>query len=427
MEVIAKPHNLASTLALAIYSKVLDAVRADHLVTLAVQRIGDSLFIQGHHIDLNHFDRVWIAGSGKASVPMARSLADILGDRLAGGLVITKSGSAEPIESLTVLEAAHPIPDACSLAAGDQMLKFAESMNEKDLVLYVLSGGSSALLESLLGDLTLEDLQLTNQALLASGFDIKVINKVRSKLSRIKGGRLGAAFFPATVINLVLSDVVGNDLAVVGSGPLIANPRTSFPIWELPLSQFPKAVQTALISPADSLEQTEPIPHYVIGSISLAIHAAVDASNNLGLLTLPFGDPMLGEARDMARRIIKHSSDHPRESSCMIFGGETTVRMRGTGLGGRCQEMAVAGASPVSKQENVCFLAAGTDGYDGPTDALGGFVDPESLERARKAGFNPRTSLSENDSYHFLQACEGLILTGPTGSNVNDIALFVRA
>ena len=171
----------------------------------------------------------------------------------------------------------------------------------------------------------------------------------------------------------------------------------------------------------------EAIQHFVIGSISLAIHAAVDACKEIGLLPLPYGDPLQGDARETARKILLHGGKNPVEESCMIFGGETTVKVTGNGLGGRCQEMALAVVRPISKLKDVCFLAGSTDGTDGPTDAAGGFVDPDSVERAHVAGFKVHEAMSRNDSYHFLEACDGLIFTGPTGSNVTDIALFIRA
>lgn len=208
----ANPYNLASEYALNIYGKVLDAVRSDVLVHQAVQRLGDALFIQGRHIDLSNYDRVWIAGSGKAAIEMATAAAEVVGDRLAGGVIVTKIGHSADIPGIEVLEAAHPVPDESSLKAGSRLLEFARQLREKDLVLYLLSGGSSALIESLREPITLEDLQKTNQILLSAGVDITGMNAVRSRLSRIKAGGLAREFEPATVIVLVLSDVIGNDL-----------------------------------------------------------------------------------------------------------------------------------------------------------------------------------------------------------------------
>jgi len=427
MRLTATPHNLASELALEIYSKVLDAVRADTLVHQALQRIGDSLFIQGRHIDLSHYDRVWIAGVGKASVAMAKACVEILDERLAGGLVITKVGSLEMIPGIVCIEAAHPVPDQSSIDAGEQMLEFARQRDEKDLILFLLSGGTSSLMEAPCESITLEDLQETNKLLLASGADITSINKVRSRLSQIKAGGLARAFEPATVIGIVLSDVVGNNLQAIGSGPLIAAEPKPGNLPPIDLNRLPDSVRLILQIPALPGLPEAPVEHFVIGSVTLAVLAAADAAKSLGLRPLPFGDPMLGEARAMARTICRHADRFELDHSCMIFGGETTVTIRGKGLGGRCQEMALAVVQPISKLTDVCFLAAGTDGTDGPTDAAGGFVDPSSMDRARYKGLSQRTALTNNDSYHYLAACDGLIRTGPSGSNVNDLVLVVHA
>ena len=427
------PHNRASELALEIYANVLEEVRADRLVQRAVERAGDYLFVHGNHIDLSSFDRVWIAGAGKASVTMAHALGDILGPKLAGGLVITKSGYGFPLPGIEVIESSHPIPDETSLLAGERMIQFGESLTEKDLVIFTLSGGASALMESLVPSVSLEDLRATTQALMANSSSISQLNYVRSKLSRIKGGKLSQVFFPATVIVLVLSDVIGNDLRIVGSGPFFTPSRTvlrsrfTSPIV-FPQGLFSKPVSDLRENQSLNLGSAFPdVQHYVVGSISVAIHAATDAARAVGLGPLPYADPMLGEARTMAGKICRHASQRNLYHQCMIFGGETTVTLHGNGIGGRSQEMAVAAASAISKLPNTCFLAAGTDGSDGPTDAAGGIVDPDSMNRARSAGFRVPKTLKENDSYHFLEACDGLIKTGPTGSNVNDLVLVVQA
>jgi glycerate-2-kinase len=436
LKVTATPFNRASELALAIYGKVLDSVRADHLVSDAVQRVGDALFIQGNHIDLARFDRVWIAGAGKASVSMATATAEILGERLSGGLIVTKSGYAAPVRKAVVIEAAHPVPDQSSLEAGDRLLKFASNLSERDLVVFVLSGGASALIESLGGGITLKDLQEVNQWCLSGGLNIGQINHIRSRLSRIKGGGLAEAFRFATVVVLVLSDVVGNDLQTIGSGPFVIpnsiqkhrdgrqGHRVHYPAQGI----FRDEVLQTILDPKTGLSAfSHAISHYVVGSVSLAIHSAADAAREFGLTPLPYGDPMKGEARVMARTICRHAERLGIHNSCMIFGGETTVTIRGDGLGGRSQEMAVSAASAISRLPETCFLAAGTDGSDGPTGAVGGIIDPQSLARARQHGITDRKALARNDSYHFLEACQGLIVTGPTGSNVNDLALVVHA
>ena len=423
----ATPFNLASELALSVYGKVLDAVRSDRLVEASLERVGDALFVQGRHIDLSHYDRVWLAGSGKASVQMAEAAAQILGEKLSGGLIITKSGQATSIPGITVLEASHPIPDQSSLEAGAQMWSFAQTLGERDLVIYLLSGGSSALMESLHDSLSLDDLQQTNRALLASGLDIKAMNQIRSKLSRVKAGGLARAFDPATVIVMVLSDVIGNDLNAIGSGPFMPIPFSDVSNPAGSSLDLPASVRQALEAGQVLPSPRPPIEHFVIGSVSLAVHAAAEAARYLGLTPLPYADPLKGEAREMAAKICGRTKEASMAESCMIFGGETTIKLRGNGVGGRCQEMAAAAAKPLSGMKDVCFLACGTDGFDGPTDAAGGIVDPGSMRRAESNGARLRDSLANNDSNRFLSACGGLVKTGPTHTNVNDLVLVVHA
>lgn len=428
MSLVATPHGPASELALQIYARVLEAVRADRLLSAAVEREGDLLFVQGQPYDLSSFRRVLVAGAGKASVPMAQALGRILRDRLDGGLIITKTGQSEPVEGLEVFEAAHPVPDASSLLAGERLLSFAEAANADDLVIFLLSGGASALTEAPVDGISLDDLQATNQLLLASGADISLMNAIRSRISRVKAGGLARAFAPATVVALVLSDVVGNALTTIGSGPLVAAvPRDiSFDL----LDALPSAVRAEVLAGELFPRETPKVAHYVIGSVSVAVHAAADAARHLGIVPLPYGDPMQGEAREMARRIValtgRQAKARSGEEFCMIFGGETTVTLQGDGRGGRCQEMALAAAPRIARMPGTAFLAAGTDGTDGPTDAAGGLVDPGSLLRAKDANVDHRRALVNNDSYRFLEASGGLIKTGPTGSNVNDLCLVVH-
>jgi glycerate 2-kinase len=284
------------------------------------------------------------------------------------------------------------------------------------------------LMEASVNGVSLEDLRQTNQLLLASGWDISAMNAIRVRLSRIKGGGLAREFQPATVVALVLSDVLGNELRTIGSGPLVAQlPLTTTAKHNIEWLSFPANVKSALNRTSDETALDVPVEHFVIGSVSLAIHAAAGAAKKLGLNSLPYADPLKGEARLMARKICRHAASHSRENYCMIFGGETNVKIKGKGLGGRCQEMALSAAQAISKMNDICFLAGSTDGTDGPTNAAGGLVDPDSVARGRTAGVSDAKALSENDSYHYLKSCGGLLVTGPTGSNVNDLVLIVHA
>ncbi|MEZ0324335.1 MAG: glycerate kinase [Fimbriimonas sp.] len=428
MLIQASPKNRASELALQIYKQVLGRVRGDFLVHQTVQRVGSELFIQGHRIDLSAFARVLVCGAGKASIAMAHGLSEVLGDHCGGGLIVTKEGHAEPVAGLAVIEAGHPVPTQASLDAGQRMLEFAAQTDEADLVLFLLSGGASSLMEAPIEGIELEDLIQANERLLGSGQDIRAINAIRSQLSRSKGGGLARAFAPATVICLVLSDVVGNDLKTIGSAPFMSS-RVEPNLPAGLIEQLPASVRTQLNYPVLKREQPK-VEHYVIGSVSLAIHEAAAAAKALGLTPLAYSDPLQGEARQMAKRIMREAarqSAHQNAPFCLIFGGETTVTLKGKGMGGRCQEMAAAASLPLSRLSNACFLAAGTDGTDGPTIAAGGIADSDTCRRAASKGLSIRKTMRENDSFRFLEAADALILTGPTGSNVNDLALFVSS
>ncbi len=432
MIVQATPYNAASEVALEIYGEVLKAVRADRLVERAMRRVGDQLFIQDLHIDLSQFKRVWIAGAGKASAAMARAAELILGDKVAGGLVVTKEvPRLDPQSKLEILEAAHPVPDLTSLVAGSRMIEFAHQLGEDDLVVFMLSGGASSLMESTREGVSLDDIQALNRWALASGINIGEINRLRSRLSKIKGGGLAHEFFPATVAVVALSDVVGNDLGTIGSGPFL---KPTLPIKTVSSAVRPphgllSRPSEDYLSESDnalSTYESKLISHHVVGSISLAIHEAVDATRKLGLEPLPFGNPIKGEARVAARELCRFAKDRLPANSCMIFGGEAVVTLRGTGVGGRCQEMAVSAADILSKMPNACFLAGSTDGGDGPTEFAGGLVDENSVRRARLIGLSTRSALSRNASQDFLRACGGLLYTGVTDSNVNDLVLIVH-
>jgi len=430
MTLRANPQNQAAVLALAVYSRVLEAVRADRLVEVAVQRADDVLVVQGRPYDLSLYSRVRVVGVGKASVAMAKAIVGILPDRIHDGLIVTKRGHAEPVPGVEVIEAGHPVPDEDSMQAGERTLRFAQECNEQDLVLFVLSGGASALMELPTEGVTLDELQETNRLLLASGADITQMNAIRSRISRLKAGGLARAFAPATVVALVLSDVVGNSLATIGSGPLIG-PKNSGDLPTNLIDQLPAAVRSEVLAGQLLPRSVPAVDHYIVGSVSVAVHAAADAAKAIGLDALPFQDPLQGEARSMARQICsvaqRHAQARPDDWFCLIFGGETTVKIRGNGKGGRCQEMAVAAAPAIARIRDAAFLAAGTDGTDGPTDAAGGVVDTDLLLRAKNKGLDHRRALVQNDTYPFLEQTDGLIISGPTGSNVNDLCLVVHA
>jgi glycerate-2-kinase len=433
MQLKATAHSEAGRAALSVYTNVLREVRGDVLVHRALQRVGDQLFVHGRLIDLALYRRVMVCGVGKASVAMARAVIAVLGGAVDGGLVVTKHEHGGDAGGLRVIEAGHPVPDEHSLRAGEELLRIAQSSRDHDLVIFVLSGGASALTEAPVAGVSLDDIQAANRFLLASGLDIGEVNEVRSRLSRIKAGGLAEAFSRATVVCLVLSDVIGNRLEVIGSGPFVSPKPGSKAVARFAHSSaLPDSVRAALSRPTDlSLSPPNPVEHFIVGSASLAVHAALEQAKRLGLEAHGYADPLSGEAREMARKIMKlgeRRSALAEGPFCLVLGGETTVMLaKGAGKGGRCQEMAVAASNAIAKMPGSAFLAAGTDGTDGPTDAAGGIIEPDSAARADMAGWPASRALRTHDSYEFLSACNGLIFTGPTDSNVNDIALYVSA
>lgn len=404
--------------------------------------------------DPGDFDRVLVLGYGKAGARMARGAEEALGTRLAGGVVAVKAGHAEPCERVRILEAAHPVPDETSVRAARAVMEAARGADGRTLVLVLVSGGGSAILcapyEKDGRSLSLADKAAVTRELLACGADIREINAVRRHLSAVKGGRLAEILAPATVVSLILSDVVGDELASIASGPTVPDPST----WSDALGivrrfgiegRIPASARDLLEDGAagrlpDTPKAGDPafrkVRNIVLGSNRRAALAAEARARQLGYRTLYLGSRITGEAREIARAYLGMALDCaadgvPRSRpACLIAGGETTVTLRGGGKGGRNQEMALsflAGLSDAEGRlaERVCFLSGGTDGNDGPTDAAGAFADTGLLEAARGAGLKPRDYLAANDSYAFFDRIGGLLRTGPTNTNVCDLQVVL--
>jgi len=406
-----------------------------------------------HAYDLSRYRRIIVLGAGKASARMALGLERLLGDRLWGGSIAVKEGYTEPLSRLTLLPAGHPVPDARSLRAARAVLDLAAAAGPDDLVIVLLSGGGSALLAAPLlapgHTLTLADKQAVTRALLASGADIHDVNRVRKKLSAIKGGRLARAIAPAHCLSLVLSDVVGDDLASIASGPTVPDgtlPATALAILDrYGLSgRIPAAAEALLRDVAqgrapDTLKPGDPAfdtcRTVLVGTNFQALLAARDKARALGYSTLVLTSRLTGEAREVARLFSALARDMARHGlpvplpGCVIAGGETTVTLRGTGKGGRNQELALAFLEDLSRSGRevgeAVLLAAATDGGDGPTDAAGAFASRAILEKGWERGLYPAQFLAQNDAYHYFQAVDRLCITGPTNTNVCDITVLV--
>jgi len=383
--------------------------------------------------------RTLVVGTGKASAAMAQALERSWDGPLAG-LIVTRYGHAVPCKGIEIVEAAHPVPDDAGTNGARRMLDMMTGLTKDDLVIALISGGGSALLSLPAEGISVEDKRAVNRALLKCGAPIAEMNCVRKHLSAIKGGRLAAAAYPARVVSLVISDVPGDDLAAVGSGPTVADP-TTFAEARAIIAKYgidaPPAVIRHLERGADETPKPgDPRLHNVetklIASPQKSLEAAAVVARKSGITPLILGDSLEGEAREVgivmagialqARRF-----GQPLASPCvLISGGETTVTVQGTGAGGRNVEFLLSLALKLNGADNITAIAADTDGVDGAREVAGAFVTPDTLARARALGIDPAKSLSNNDGHGFFASLGDQIITGPTLTNVNDFrAIFV--
>ena len=432
--------------ALAIFRASLKAADAHQAVRSVLTGSRDHWQAATLRLPHRQYDRVFLIAAGKAAVPMAHAIEEITGERLNGGLAITKHGHASRrLKKCRIIQAGHPIPDEAGAEASRTVEKLLRELNARDLLLVALSGGASALLSAPAAGLTLIDKQKTTDLLLRSGANIGELNVVRKHLSRLKGGRLAQLAYPATIVSLLLSDVIGDPLDVIGSGPTAPDSSTFADAlavickFDL-LRRVPKTVRQLLEDGAKGLFPETPklnsalfkqVHNLVIGSNRIALEAAAKAARKLGYRTLILSSSMQGETRDVAgvhaqilrEVVVSHQPLAP--PACLLSGGETTVTVRGGGTGGRNQEFALAASVPIDGLRRVLVLSAGTDGTDGLTDAAGAIATGRTVTRARALGLDPQKYLVANDSYSFFKALGGLVKTGPTGTNVMDIHLLL--
>lgn len=421
----------------------VESVLPDKLVARQIQREGDHLQIAGNTIPLSSIKKVFVLGAGKAAALMAARVEEILGELITDGYVITKYGHGVPLKRLTLTEAGHPLPDAAGVKATRRMLEIARLAGEDDLVICLISGGASALMADLPEGATLEALKKANDLLVRSGADISEINCVRKHLSLVKGGQLAKAAAPARVISLILSDVIGDRIDVIASGPTVPDSSTYSDAMTV-LSRyaledrFPEVLLNHLRQGVAALIAETPKPgdpvfnkidNHVIGSIRLALEAAALKACELGFETRIITDSLQGDYNDVAEFIlntIEEASPHDEgEKRCLLFGGEPTLKVNGNGLGGRNQHLALHLATRIENREGITLLCAGTDGTDGPTDAAGAVVDAHTLAVASGNNLDAKEYLSQYDSYHFFQKAGGHILTGSTYTNVMDMVVLL--
>lgn len=407
-------------------------------------RDGEFLKADGFVYNLDDFSRVILVGAGKAGQPMAEAVYQVLGDKLETGIVVVKGGYKSQSElpgKVHVHEAGHPIPDAEGVAAALKIIRLLEQTDENDLVISLISGGGSALMTSPVEGISLEDLQNLTQVLLDSGANINEINTLRKHLDRIKGGQLARYAYPSKMINLILSDVVGDPLDVIASGPSVPDGSTfAEALAILEKYQIKHRIPTTVLEylqlGADGLRQETPkfgeaifsgVINIIVGSNRTASQAAFNQAIKDGFNTLVLSNFLQGEARQAGKflaAILKQVAlyDQPiSRPACIIAGGETTVIIQGEGLGGRNQELVLSAVTDLQGLTRVAMISLATDGGDGPSDAAGAVVTGETYQRALSLGLLPESFLKRNDAYNFFEPLGDLIKTGPTQTNVNDL------
>lgn len=431
--------------ALAIFNAGLQAADPLEAIHRHVKRIGLKLQVGERIYNLSDYERIYVIGGGKAGAPMARAIEDLLKGRITAGLINVKYGHLAELEVIRLNEAGHPIPDEAGVRGAQEIVELARQAGEKDLVICLISGGGSALLPLPIPGITLAEKQMVTQLLLACGATINEINTLRKHISQIKGGQLARIAMPATLISLILSDVIGDPLDVIASGPTVPDESTFQDCWRILekyqlVDRIPRSVLNHIRAGLSGQVAETPKPgdpafsktqNLIVGSNLLAVKAAAQKAKELGYNTLILSSFVEGETREVAKvhaaivKEILNSGNPIPPPACIISGGETTVTLKGNGLGGRNQEFVLAAAIDIAGLKDVVILSAGTDGTDGPTDAAGAIADGSTVQRAKDLNLDPFKYLQENDSYHFFQPLEDLILTGPTNTNVMDLRIML--
>ena len=436
----------ARRLAIDALNAALEAVDPEFIIKSKVRVTGNTLKVDNLTFNLGRFKNVYVVGGGKASGCMAGALFELLGDRIKGGAVNVPY-SCPPYETgkVKLQRASHPIPDEAGAKGASHMLELVGKAKENDLVVCLISGGGSSLMPQPRGDVSLEDKRKVTDALLKSGATITEINTVRKHISELKGGWLAKEAYPATVVNLILSDVVGDPLDFIASGPTVPDTTTFHDAAEILehhelWSQTPDSVRKVLTDGEKGLIPETPKPgdkvfrkvhNIVVGNNFTASHAACNSLRKARLNSLLLTSALEGQARDvgtvlasMAKEIVE-SGNPVSKPAGIVAGGETTVTVVGKGKGGRNQEIALGAALKIGNMDGVAIASASTDGVDGPTDAAGAIADGKTLQCAHDLKLNPREFLANNDSYTFFSKLGDLVFTGPTETNVCDVAVVV--
>jgi len=434
----------------SIFHAGVEAVNPYRLVLEAVRLDDRSLKIENISYDLNHFKNIIVIGGGKATAPMAQAIESILGRFITDGRIIVKYGHAAKLKRIKVMEASHPVPDEAGVKGTEEIIRMLKQADEDTLVICLISGGASALLVSPADSITLGDKKIVTELLLNAGASIDELNTVRKHLSQVKGGRLARIASPATVVSLILSDVIGDRLDVIASGPTVPDPTTfqnamaaiekyslkdrlPAKVLKLLMQGVKRKIKDTPKGDESFFKKTKAV---VIGSLKHAIASAREKAISLGFSAEVVTDELRGEARDAARYLaaraveVQNSLSKGAKPCCLISGGETTVTVKGNGLGGRNQELSLAFAMEIEGIKGIAMLSADTDGIDGPTDAAGAIVDGNTTALAREFDIIPEIYLENNNSYNFFKRLDSVskrsyhLITGPTGTNVMDMQII---
>jgi hydroxypyruvate reductase len=421
-----------------IFNAAVQAVQPAQLIEKHLKLYDEKIQLGEEIMPVDTVRNFFVAGAGKATAAMSAEVEKILGHRIEDGAVAIKTGHNLRLKYVRQIEAGHPLPDNNSVVAANEIAALIKRAHRSDVIIFLLSGGASSLMTDLPYGCTLEEIHQVFDLLLKSGASIHEMNTVRKHLSEIKGGQLIRHTNGAIVVTFIISDVIGNDLSIIGSGPTVPDPSTFDDAYSI-LSQYgllektPTSVLNHLEKGRTKIIADTPKPGdklfdrtrtYIIGDNSIALWAAAEEAKRLGYEPEIITGSMHGDAEVAAKEWAAKAAAHDRDKKyCLIAGGETTVKVKGSGKGGRSQQFALTAAVALQNDRHLSLLAGGTDGTDGPTDAAGAIVDGGTIAEAKSKGLEAETYLSNNDAYTFFEKAGGLLKTGPTQTNVMDIVI----
>lgn len=434
----------AKLIAEEIFRACVRSVMPSALIARSLSLTGNKLILGDNVFDLDEIKNIYVIGAGKATALMAAEVEKILGDRITEGHISVKYGHGCDLKRIRITEAGHPVPDQNGYMATSGIAAIAEKAVAGDLVICLISGGGSALLPDVPEGSSDEDVNRTNEILVNSGADISEINIIRKHTSSIKGGQLARIAYPARLVTMVLSDVIGNPLDIIASGPTV--PDTSYFSQALEIldkydliSKVPQSILTFLEEGRRGLRPETPKPSdpvfrnsstFLIGTNRIALEAGKVRALSYDFYSEIISDRLNGDVEEVAGYLVRTALDFKNDTSknkpvCLLFGGESTVKMTGKGLGGRNQHLALLVSEMIRGLDGITFLSCGTDGSDGPTTAAGAIVDSFTIKNAEMKNIFPKEYIREFDSFHFFESAGGHIITGPTMTNVMDIMVVI--